>query len=266
MIQDRLPLVSIIMPAYNSEKHIRESIESVLSQSMEDWELLVIDDASQDETADIVQGYVHLDKRIRLFKNDRNIGTATSRNIGLDNSKAKWVAFLDSDDIWYSNKLERQLEIAEKEGAELVCSSYCILYENTGKRVNYRIPSKISYEKLLRENIIGCSTVLIRSQLFKNRRFLAESYHEDYVMWLSLLKSGCNAIGCDEVLVEWRSSEIGRSFDKRRAALNRWKIYRSIEHLSLPKACFVFCVYGVRGIKKHKSSFLNKRAPGENDL
>lgn len=265
MIQDRLPLVSIIMPAYNSEKHIRESIESVLSQSMEDWELLVIDDASQDETADIVQRYALLDKRISLFKNDRNIGTAKSRNIGLDNAKAKWVAFLDSDDIWYSNKLERQLEIAEKEGAELVCSSYCILYENTGKRVNYRIPSKISYEKLLCENIIGCSTVLLKSQLLKKRRFLSDIYHEDYAMWLALLKSGCNAIGCDEVLVEWRSSESGKSFDKRRAALNRWIIYRSIEHLSLPKACFVFCVYGVRGIVKYRSLFMNRAKRGDNN-
>ena len=246
------PLVSVIMPSYNSEKYISETLKSVRAQSFPDWELLILDDASTDDTVKLARSYEAIDSRIRLYKNSRNMGVANSRNRGISLAKGEWIAFLDSDDIWHEDKLEIQLKRASQTGAKIIYTSYAMFGEGMSDSVPYYVPAEIDYEGMLRENVMGCSTVLACRDLLRENPFSTNIYHEDYALWLRLLRIGTVAVGCTQVLVDWRVSQTGRSFNKRSAAKNRWIIYRQQEKLPLFKAAHVFWVYAWRGFAKHK--------------
>ena len=246
------PFVSVIMPAFNAESYLYKSIESVQAQTFTDWELLIIDDCSTDSTVAAAQIYADGDIRIRVMRNEHNIGAAETRNMGLELARGTWFAFLDSDDIWYPEKLEKQLLLAEQTGAGLIYTSYCLAYDDTGARPKYIVPSHVDYSQMLRENVIGCSTVLLKRDALGDRRFLPEIYHEDYALWLKLLRSGVTAAGCTEVLVDWRVRKHSRSFNKLSSARNRWEVYRQVEKLPFRKAAGVFTVYAFHGLTKHK--------------
>jgi teichuronic acid biosynthesis glycosyltransferase TuaG len=246
------PRVSIIMPAYNAERYIAEAINSVIAQTVVDWELLIIDDCSADKTRDIAAAFEKEDERIRCIASNSNIGAAGARNKGLDEAKGEWIAFLDSDDIWRREKLEKQLAYAGAADADIVYSSYRLFGDSAGKGRDYIVPASTNYEYMLKENTIGCSTVLIRRSALKGRRFSEKTFHEDYALWLELLRNGCKAAGCIEVLTDWRMVEGARSFDKIAAARNRWHIYREIEKLSFAKSAVAFAAYAVSGVLKHR--------------
>lgn len=249
---DNTPLISVIMPAYNAESFIKDSICSVLSQTYENWELLILDDCSTDRTVEIAKVFEESDPRIRLFINAKNVGVAKTRNMGFDLASGEWIALLDSDDIWHSQKLEKQLTLSQQTDAELLYTSYSLFSESAPDKAIYNVPGQISYESMLRENVIGCSTVMLHKTVIDRFRFRYDAYHEDYALWLELLRSGCAAAGCTDVLVDWRISESSRSHDKWQAAKNRWYIYRRIEKLQPLKAAKVFCIYTYRGLRKHK--------------
>lgn len=242
--------MSVIMPAHNAEKYISDAISSVIAQSVTDWELLVIDDRSTDGTTAIARGFSNADSRIRVYSNDENIGVAATRNRGISLARGEWIAFLDSDDLWRPQKLARQLEKAASTGAELIYTSYSIFRDDPKNGSAYIVPATADHESLLRENVIGCSTVLVRAA--EGMKFSTGIYHEDYAMWLTLLRNGCRAVGCTDVLADWRVSENARSFNKRRAAKMRWTIYRKVEKLPFFKAVRVFAAYTLNGIRKHK--------------
>lgn len=246
--------VSVIMPAYNAQRFIEEAIRSVQKQTVEDWELLVIDDNSTDRTCEIVEQLAKEDPRIILLKNEHNVGPAQSRNHGLEVSCGKYVAFLDSDDFWYEKKLEKQLALAEKRRAGLVYSSYDIVDEE-GKpdRSALIVPKELSFEDLLKNNVIGCSTVLLSKRAALLHRFQLNFYHEDYIMWLELLQEGFRACGCTEVLVGWRYMKQTRSGNKWNSALMRWKIYRDYLHFPFLKSVRYFAQYAISGFRKYSS-------------
>ena len=248
----RKPVVSVILPAYNSEQFLVEAIESVISQTYTDWELLILDDASPDDSGKIAKSYAKVDPRIRLLENAENMGVAKTRNRGVANARGIWIAFLDSDDIWHSEKLELQLERAAQTGAQIIYSSYAMVSEDLTNKKVYMVPSTIDYAGMLRENVIGCSTVLAAANLMKEHPFPTDIYHEDYALWLNLLRVGASVAGCTQVLVDWRVTHAGRSFNKRIAAKHRWNIYRKAERLPFMKSARVFCIYAIRGIAKHK--------------
>lgn len=154
------PLVSVVMPAYNAEKYIGEAIRSVQSQTYTNWILLVIDDCSTDHTVDVVQAFVNTDDRIRLFRNTRNLGAAKTRNRGLELSEGEWVALLDSDDIWHSDKLEKQLAVALNSGSEIIYCSYSLISSDGQKISDYIVPMQTSYDDMLKESVFSCSTTL----------------------------------------------------------------------------------------------------------
>lgn len=246
------PKVSVIMPAYNAERFIEQAIVSVMGQSVPDWELLVIDDCSSDGTCAVVEGLAARDGRIRLLRNETNQGAAKTRNRGLELCRGTYIALLDSDDVWHPNKLQVQLETLEKTGADLCCTSYRIVNSQGEKaKEDYLVPEAISFDSLLKENMIGCSTVLLRGSVMANYRFTTEYYHEDYVMWLSMLRDGYTAVGCQQVLADWRYLENSRSFDKSKAAKNRWRIYRGYLKLPLWKSLWAFACYGAGGLRKY---------------
>lgn len=248
------PLISVIMPAYNAERFIAEAICSVQTQTYENWELLILDDGSSDQTCSIAEKFARQDSRIRLLKNEKNMGVARTRNRGFDLCRGELVALLDSDDVWHEDKLARQLDLLRRSGADLAYSSYAIVDLSGQKvRADYIVPEEVGFRELLKENVIGCSAVLLRSELLEKNRFLPDYFHEDYVLWLQLLRDGHRAVGCREVLVNWRFVENSRSFNKKRAARNRWRIYRSYLQLPLHRSLWAFGHYAVRCLRKYRS-------------
>lgn len=246
------PLVSVVMPAYNAEKYIGEAIRSVQSQTYKNWLLLVIDDHSTDRTADVVQTFVDKDDRIRLFRNTQNLGAAKTRNRGLELSEGEWVALLDSDDVWHSDKLEKQLAAALTSGNDIVYCSYSLIDRDGQKISDYIVPKRTSYDDMLKESVFSCSTVLLAKGIVNDDRFSSDFYHEDLVYWLRLLKKGYSAAACREPLADYRIVNGSRSHDKIRSAKNRWAVYRKVEKLSLIRSVSVFLAYTARGLKKYK--------------
>lgn len=254
-IMEKKPLVSVIMPAYNAQRDIEEAIRSVMAQTVTDWELLVMDDGSSDATAQIVQGLAREDDRIQYHRSPKNIGCAGVRNLGFDRCQGEYVALLDSDDVWLPEKLEKQLTLAQRTGAGLLYTSYGIMdVDGAQSRADYLVPETVDFKALLAENVIGCSTVMLSGRLVKKFHFETNFYHEDYALWLALLRSGVKAAGCREVLVRWRYAANSRSFNKMQSAKNRWKIYRQYLKLPLGKSVWYFANYVAASLKKYGKS------------
>ncbi len=246
------PMVSVIMPAHQAQQYIEAAIRSVMAQTVTDWELLVIDDGSTDGTAAIVSRLAREDRRVRLLSNRENLGAAESRNRGIQYSRGSYLAFLDGDDLWEPRKLEIQLAALEISGAGLCCTSYGIIdgAGNPSKK-DYLVPQRVTFSRLLRENIMGCSTVVLRRDALGAHRFPVGYLHEDYGLWLQLLKAGVTAVGCRQVLAQWRSRPGSRSGNKGKSAAGRWKIYRAHLRLPLYKAAFYFASYALLGLRKY---------------
>lgn len=249
------PIVSVIMPAYNAARYIGDAIRSVLAQTVPELELIIIDDCSRDDTRRIVREWMVRDGRIRLLENQRNQGTAFCRNRGLEDFRGRYAAFLDADDAWRPEKLEKQLALAEKEGAALVYSSYALVDEwGEKRRGSFIVPKTADVSTLLKNNVIGCSTVLLSGETARNARFSAEYYHEDYALWLALLRDGRRAVGVEEVLVDYRLHPGSRAYNKLASARNRWQIYRSLMNLSRPRSAYYLTRYAVSGIQKYRKT------------
>lgn len=245
--------VSVIMPAYNAERFIEKAIRSVIAQTYENWELLVIDDCSSDGTLEIAKKLAKEDERIKVLKNEQNMGVARTRNRGLDMCGGDYIALLDSDDIWLPEKTEQQLKKMQEKEAVFSYSSYSIIDAFGEKtKADYIVPEKIDFEGLLKENIFCCSSMLFSAAVVENIRFNHEFYHEDYIFGLQILEKGYKAVGCEEVLLNWRYIENSRSFNKIKSAKNRWKIYRDFLEFPLPKSFWYFMNYALAGIRKYK--------------
>lgn len=251
--QVKAPMVSVVMPAYNSEAYIESAIRSIQEQTVDNWELLVIEDGSKDSTPQIVEKLAAEDSRIRLLPNEQNMGTARSRNRGMDLCRGAYIAFLDSDDCWRPAKLEKQLALAESSGADILYTSYAIVDDNGDKRCpDFVVPEVTNLKRMLRCSEIGCSTVMLSGQMAKDSRFAENFYHEDYAMWLSLLQKGAKAAGVSEVLVDYRYHADSRAADKFSSAKRRWRIYRDHLKLSVFKSGWYSILYAVSGILKYR--------------
>ena len=245
--------VSIITPFFNSEKYIRQTIESVLSQTFSDWEMILIDDGSEDSSLDIINEYSSRDDRFVVIENGSNQGVAISRNNGIKAVRGEYIAFLDSDDIWRENKLEKQISLAEKTGADIVYCSYGMIDGDSRKSFDdFIVPERTDFEMMLIKSVISCSTALIKAEIMKNHLFQTNYFHEDYAMWLQLLEEGYYAVGCTEVLADYRVAASSKSINKIKSALQRWHVYRKYLKLSLHKSLSVFIKYGILGLKKYK--------------
>ena len=250
--QEEQLLVSVVMPAYNSAKYIEQSIRSVQGQSFENWELLVIDDASTDQTAQIVLDLAAQDRRIKLHVNDANQGTAWCRNYAAQLSQGDVVAFLDSDDIWHPGKLERQLRFLEKTQADLVYCSYGYIDESGIKSSkSFRAPGQATFKQMLKQNVIGCSTVMIRGTLAKQYSFPPQHHFEDFIFWLSMLRDGKQLYGMQDVLVDYRIRKHSRSNNKLLCAKHRWFVFRDFLKFSRLKSMYYMAQYALWGIIKY---------------
>ena len=253
MVQAEKPRISVIMPAYNAQACIAKAIRSVQEQTVCDWELIVIDDCSKDGTAQVVEEFTREDPRVQLHRNEQNMGVARTRNRGLKLSRGEFVAFLDSDDAWRPEKLAMQLSCFQQTGADLVYTSYAIV-DADGKQQcdDFLVPETVSFEELLKENVIGCSTVMLPMKVMERTAFSEDFFHEDYVLWLQLLCSGRKAVGITNVLVDYYFHLDSKAGNKQKAAQKRWKIYRDYLRFSTLKSAWYFVQYALAGLRKYK--------------
>lgn len=220
------PLVSVIMPAYNAEKYIEKAIESVLCQTSISYELIIIIDGSSDNTVSILKRYRD-HEAITIIENERNIGVAASRNKGIAMAKGKYIAFLDTDDWWTSDKLERQVALIEEKHCVLTYTAR-ELFDDNGNPTGNTIPvrEEISYEALVKHNIINCSSVLMETAVAREFYMEHDDSHEDYLMWLKVLKKYKIAYGINEPLLKYRLSTHGKSRNKLKSAKMNYKVHR----------------------------------------
>lgn len=249
-------MVSVIIPVYNCEKYIAQAIESVLNQTTkEEIEILVIDDGSKDKTKQIVQKYMDIKssmRRVRFFVNEKNLGVAETRNQGIRMAKGEYVAFLDADDWWDMNKLEKQLVLIREKNAVLVYSGRELMdADGISMRKIVNIPECVSYQALLRSNYIPCSSVLMLTKTAKEFYMCHDELHEDYIFWLRILKKYKYAYGINEPLLKSRLSAGGKSRNKLKSARMHYGVYR---YMGIPvwKAVCLFLCYVVNGVRKYR--------------
>lgn len=244
---------TVILPVYNSERYLNRTITSVLQQTMDDFELLAIDDCSTDGSVQLLQRWAQKDRRIQLICNKTNQGVAAVRNQGLALAQGQYIAFLDSDDLWHSTKLEQQICHLVQAGCDFSCTAYMIVNDE-GQRVKNRFiqQQQIILEDLLRENYICCSSVLLRSELAKQHRMNGSYAHEDYVYWLQLLQAGARGCVLNQCLTSYRLAQTSRSANKLKAAYGRWQVYRRYLGYGVCKSGWYFAQYAINGWKKYR--------------
>lgn len=239
------PLVSIITPAYNSEKFIIEAIESVGNQTYQNWELIIVDDCSTDRTTQIVRQYASEDGRIKLHILKNNSGTAVARNHAINMANGKYIAFLDSDDIWHSHKLEKQVSLMENEKCLFTCTNYAKIDEE-GKSIGHTIKarSESNYHDILKR-CPGNSTVMYNAEEIGKVSIPDIRKRNDYVMWLSVIKKAQILYGIDESLSCHRVREGSLSSSKLSLVKYHWKVYRDIESLSVVESVYLIMYWSL---------------------
>jgi teichuronic acid biosynthesis glycosyltransferase TuaG len=244
------PLVSVITAAFNAENFIAETIASVQAQSLTDWEMLVADDASSDRTAAIVRDLAAADPRIRLIGLAENGGVARARNAALAAARGRFIAFLDSDDLWLPQKLERQTRFMFERDAAVSYTGFRRIDEaggSTGRLV--RVPARLTYRQLLKNTAIATLTGMVDTAKTGPLR-MTEARRDDYILWLSILKRGFIAHGLQEDLARYRVVTGSLSSKPKRSAAWVWNVYRDVEKLALPHAAWCMAHYGARAVLK----------------
>lgn len=246
-----MPLVSIITPSYNSEKYISETINSVINQTYQNWEMIIIDDSSIDNSLNIIEIFSKTNLKIKLLYNLERQGVAQSRNKGIEAANGEYIAFLDSDDIWLSEKLEKQVQLMQSKN---ILMSYCgyKIMDDAGNDVgNFQIKDKLTYKDMLKTSSMGTLTTIYNAQILGKFHFM-DIGHEDYVFKLQILKKISFAEGINEPLAKYRISDKSLSSNKFKVARWQWKIYRDIEQLSWIQSMYYFVQYAYHGIFKYK--------------
>ena len=245
------PIISVIMPAYQAADYINQAISSVLNQTCkETWELLIIDDGSTDQTAEIVRMYAK-DPRIRYLRRKKNKGVAAARNLGIKKARGAYVAFLDADDWWDADKLKMQMECIRRTHTVLCCTGRELMQPDgnpSGKCIG--VPKKITYEMLLRTNVIPCGSVVLRKEVAQEFGFVCDKYHEDYILWLRILKKYKSAAGVDVPALKCRLSAGGKSRNKWKSAQMQYGSYRYLGYGRL-RAFYYMIFYTLHGCCKY---------------
>lgn len=250
-------LISIITPMYNSEMFIIQTIESVLSQTYTEWEMIIVDDASSDNSVNVVREYMKHNSRIKLIALEQNAGPAVARNKAIFEAKGKYIAFLDSDDYWDAQKLEKQIAFMQRNQIAFSFTNYFSVEEQTQKILQTIVaPKKIDYKTLLKKNTIGCLTVIYDTDVLGKIFMPLILKRQDYALWLKILKQIPYGYGMNEPLAYYNVRNISISSNKLTTSLYNWKLYREIEKLPLHKAIYYFGWYIYKSFLKYKNSVL----------
>lgn len=244
--------VSIIIPVYNAEKFIGKTMESVLNQTYKNWEMLLFNDKSKDDSLKIIKKYSEKDERIKVIDSKENVGVVVARNKLIEIATGEFIAFLDADDYWREKKLEKQIKFMKEQNALISCTEYTRVTEDEKEINDIIIKEKITYEDMLKNNYLGCLTVIYNANKLGKRYFKEREKNEDYVLWLEIVKETKIIFGLKENLAFYRVLNNSRSSNKIKAAKDRWDVYRKIERLSLFKSIYYFLQYVIRALKKTK--------------
>lgn len=251
MIEIKLePLVSIITPCYNSSTFIVATLNSVITQDYKDWELIIVDDKSSDDTCKIVEEFASKHSNVRLITLEKNEGVSNARNIGLAEAKGKYVAFLDSDDLWLDDKISRQVAYMEQKSLTMTFCAYKRINE-AGDVISREIavPFSVNYKQLLAHNVIIFSTSMTLRSAIGDLKF-KKAGHEDWIFWLDLFKKCGQGYGIPKVLALYRIRNNSVSSNKLKAIGYTWKILRENEKIGVFRSAFLFSKYAIATVLK----------------
>ena len=247
-------LISIIVPVYNVEKFIVETMDCVRSQTYANWELLLVDDCGPDNSARVIEEYMKNtgDVRIRLIKQPSNMGAARARNRGLSEAKGRYIAYLDADDLWVPEKLERELSFMQERNAAFAFTGYEFADEQgRGTGTVVRVPDTMNYKQALKNTTIFMTTVMFDTEkIEKSLLEMPVMKSEDTALWWKVLRNGYVAYGLDENLVKYRRPGKSLSSNKLEAIRRIWNLYRKAEGMSIPNSAWHLCFWAVRAVKR----------------
>lgn len=247
------PLVSVIMPTYNCGAYIKKSIDSVLTQSVTDWEIQIVDDCSTDNTKEVLRSYLENYPQIHYYCLTKNSGPAVARTEAIKRAEGKYIAFLDSDDLWYPEKLEKQIAFMNETGAKFSCTAYAQM-DADGNPLHVALypPEKVDYKKCIRlSNPIGNLTAMYDQDALGKFAVPMIKKRNDFALWLQILKKTSYCYGMQEVLGTYRLGRKGSvSSNKLKQAKYHWQLYREIEQHSIVQSLFeLVCWAWVKGTK-----------------
>jgi teichuronic acid biosynthesis glycosyltransferase TuaG len=244
--------VAVIMPCHNGAHTIAQAVQSVIEQTFMNWELIVVDDGSTDQSPKIIRDFAARDVRIRSVRNEKASGAANARNQALRLTRARYVAFLDADDAWLPGKLDAQLNRMQEHGAALACGAYDVM-DAAGTIIGgvRPTPGFLTYRSMLTNCSVGALTAVLDRSLCGDIQFNSQlSTSEDYQLWLSLLRRGLTGICLPETVAVYRVHGKTLSSNKFTASRNRWRVYREFERYGFVASAFYFTLYAVIGLMK----------------
>ena len=247
-------LVSIITAAYNCESTISETIKSVIRQTYTNWEMLIVDDFSTDNTTTVINEFVQKDPRIKLIQLKNNSGTATARNTAINNASGKYIALLDADDLWKPHKLEHQLHFMKSNNYSFTFTAYDVFKKSTDtKRKVFEVPPQVNYKQYMKNSIIGCLTVIIDKEQLPDFH-MEQGYLEDTLTWMFYLKRGVVAYGLNENLASYRINNGSKSSQKFKNATRYYKCLKQQEDVGFFSRIYYQSGYAYHAIKKRMFS------------
>ncbi len=243
-------MISIVVPVYNAESYIKKTIEMVRRQTYTEWELILVDDASTDNSVGVIEEELvsQPDERIRLVRKEKNVGAANARNTGVDLAAGRYLAYLDADDVWIADKLQKELQFMQEQKVGFVFTGYEFGDEEangTGKVVH--VPEQLTYRQALSRTVIFTTTVLFDTELIPKELIrMPDVKSEDTATWWQILRNGYTAYGMDEVTAIYRRPANSLSSNKFEAMKRIWNLYRKVEKLGFFASCYYFCFWAVR--------------------
>lgn len=253
-----MKLVSIITPLYNCSDYLEQTIQSVLSQTYQDWEMIMVDDCSTDNSLEIAQKYAAQDSRIKVFQLEKNSGAAVARNTAIEATAGRFIAFLDSDDKWLPHKLETQIQFMEDNDVAFSYAAYEKINEEGKVFGLMGVPEKVNYKQLLKTCVIGCLTAVYDVNKLGKVYMPTSTKREDFATWLNILKQIDFAHGLTVPLAQYRVYANQTSGKKASMAKENWQLYRDLEKLNFFQASYYFGHYAVRGVLRTKFPKLAK--------
>lgn len=246
------PRISVIMPAYNAEKTVCDAIESVLRQTHTDFELIVIDDCSSDNTFEVISAFAEKDDRVKVCRNKDNSGVSATRNFGVGMALGEYIAFIDSDDMWREDKLELQMKLMEENPDCPLSFTGSSFVDAEGKAYDYiySVPESVDYKTLLKQNVISCSSVIVKREIIEKYPMKYDQMHEDFATWLQILRDVGDAMAVNEPLLVYRIATGTKSSNKIKSALMAYRVYRFVG-LNFFQTMYYMPIYTIRGIKKY---------------
>ena len=245
-------LVSIIVPVYNCEEYIAETLESIRNQTFTNWKAILIDDKSSDHSKSICKQYAEMDQRFIVKTLSQNSGAAIARNAGLKIAKGRYIAFLDADDLWYPDKLEKQLVYMKANNASMCYTGYETISKDGSVRNKVCVPKTISYKQFLKNTLTCSHTIMFDLSVINKELLVMPNLRrgQDAATWLQVLKTGIVGYGLDQPLAKYRKHNNSVSSNKFKAIRRTWYLFRKVEKLTLPYACYCFCGYAINAIIK----------------